>query len=165
MSTSTLKILSGREVEMEVEVEVEVEAAQSEAGKKDAQMPSCSDAQKFGASAVVVQKLIQRGKDKCRLRMIASKEALVVVSFAAPNDVRYPPVSSSCSSWTSRATRYRIYQHVSSRRAPTCPANPSHADKQWLPVKSWQNGLSPDVLEVPRESRETRASSMTSSDI
>ena len=118
-----------------------MEAAQSEARK----MLRCSDAQMSGASAVVVQKLIQRGKDKCRLieppEERASKEVL-------PNDVRYPPVSSSCSSWTSQATRYRIYQHVSSRRAPTCPTNPSRADKQWLLVKSWQNGLSPDVWEV-----------------
>jgi len=81
---------------------------------------------------------------------------LVVVSFAAPNDVRYPPttgpVLSSCSSWTSQATRYRIYQHVSSRRAPSCPTNPSRAGKQWLLVKSWQNGLSPDVWDVRGES-------------
>jgi len=123
-----------------------VEATQSEASKK---MLRCSDAHQLsGASAVVVQKLIQRGKDKCRLieppEERASKEVL-------PNDVRYPPVSSSCSSWTSQATRYRIYQHVSSRRAPTCSTNLFHTDKQWLLVKSWQNGLSPDVWEVRRE--------------
>jgi len=51
--------------------EVEVEAAQSEASK---QARRCSDAQMSGASAVVVQKLIQRGKDKCRLRELPTAD-------------------------------------------------------------------------------------------
>jgi hypothetical protein len=59
---------------------------QSEAGEK---MLRCPD-----ASAVEVQQLIQRGKDKCRLiEMVdgqTSKEALDLASFAAPNGVRYP---------------------------------------------------------------------------
>jgi hypothetical protein len=42
-----------------------------------------------------VQKLIQRGKDKCKLIEMAdgqtSKEAQDLVSFAAPNGVRYSP--------------------------------------------------------------------------
>ncbi len=33
----------------------------------------------------------------------------------------------------------RTDQHVSSRRAPTRPTNPSHRGKEWLLIESWQN--------------------------
>jgi hypothetical protein len=98
----------------------------------------------LGASAVVVQMLIQRGKDKCRLIEVPDGQArFVLVWFAAPNDVRYPLRFAVLGPPNRPDTGSTSMYQVEERR-PVRPIRP-HGDKQWLLVKSWQNGLSPDV--------------------